>query len=139
MPQLKSRSLFISHSWSYSDAYDRLVDLLNAAPNFQYSNHSVPKDDPIHNAPNTAALEKAIENKMRFCDVVLIMAGKYATYSKWILREIQIAKRYTQAKPIVGIRPWASEQVSSVVSNAADRLVNWNTSSIVTAIRELDP
>lgn len=139
MPQLKSRSLFISHTWSYGDAYDRLVDLLNAAPNFQYRNYSVPKDDPIHNAPNTAALEKAIKDQMVFCDVVLIMAGKYATYSKWIQREIQIAKGYSRPKPIVAIRPWANEQVSSVVSNAADRLVSWSTSSIVSAIRELDP
>lgn len=139
MPQLKSRSLFISHSWSYGDAYDGLVKLLNAAHNFQYRNYSVPKNDPVHNAPNVDALYRAIQNQMVFCDVVLIMAGKYATYSKWIQREIQIAKGYTTPKPIVAIRPWASEQVSSVVSNAADRLVNWSTASIVSAIRELDP
>lgn len=138
MPTLKSRSLFISHSWSYGDAYERLVALLDAAPNFQYKNYSVPKDDPVHNAPNVEALYKAIKNQMVFCDVVLIMAGKYATYSKWIEREIQIAKK-EYSKPIVAIRPWANEQVSSVVSDAADRLVGWNTSSIVSAIRELDP
>ncbi len=138
MPTLKSRNLFISHSWSYGDAYEKLVALLNAAPNFQYKNYSVPKDDPVHNAPNAEALYKAIKNQMVFCDVVLIMAGKYATYSKWIEREIQIAKR-DFSKPIVGIRPWANEQVSSVVSGAADRLVSWSTSSIVSAIRELDP
>jgi hypothetical protein len=138
MPTLKSRSLFISHSWAYGDAYEKLVALLNAAPNFQYKNYSVPKDDPVHHAPNVDALYKAIKNQMVFCDVVLIMAGKYATYSKWIEREIQIAKK-DFSKPIVGIRPWANEQVSSVVSNAADRLVSWNTSSIVSAIRELDP
>ena len=138
MPTLKSRSLFISHSWSYGDAYEKLVALLDAAPNFQYKNYSVPKDDPVHNAPSTEALYKAIKNQMVFCDVVLIMAGKYATYSKWIEREIQIAKKEYD-KPIVGIRPWANEQVSSVVSDAADRLVSWSTSSIVSAIRELDP
>src|SRR3990172_3381546 len=115
MPQLKSRSLFISHSWSYGDAFDRLVDLLNAAPNFQYKNYSVPKNDPVHNAPNTDALYRAIQKQMVFCDVVLIMAGKYATYSKWIQREIEIAQGYSKPKPIVAIRPWASEQVSSVV------------------------
>lgn len=138
MPQLKSRNLFISHSWSYGDAYDRLVDLLDSAPNFLYKNYSVPKDDPVHNAPNAEALHDAIKNQMVFCDVVVIMGGKYATYSKWIQREIQIAKREF-SKPILAIRPWASEQVSSVVSDAADRLVNWSTSSIVSAIRELDP
>lgn len=138
MPALKSRSLFISHSWSYRDAYEKLLALLNAAPNFQYRNYSVPKDDPVHNAPNVDALYKAIKNQMVFCDVVLIMAGKYATYSKWIQREIQIAKQ-DYSKPIVAIRPWDTEQVSSVVSEAADRMVGWNTSSIVSAIRELDP
>ncbi len=138
MPILKSRSLFISHSWAYGDAYEKLVGLLDAAPNFRYKNYSVPKNDPVHNAPNVASLYEAIKNQMVFCDVVLIMAGKYATYSKWIQREIQIAKG-DYSKPIVAIRPWANEQVSSVVSDAADRLVGWNTNSIVSAIRELDP
>ena len=101
-------------------------------------NYSVPKNDPIHNAPNTTALYKAIKDQMVFCDVVLIMAGKYATYSKWIDNEIQIAKGDFN-KPIVGIRPWGNEQISSVVSGAADELVGWNTSSIVSAIRKLDP
>lgn len=138
MPGLKSRNLFISHSWSYGDAYDKLVSMLNAAPNFSYKDYSVPKDDPVHDAPNVEALYRAIKNQMVFCDVVLIMAGKYATYSKWIQREIQIAKS-DFSKPIVAIRPWANEQVSSVVASAADRLVGWNTASIVSAIRELDP
>ena len=138
MPSLRQRNLFISHSWEYGDAYEKLVALLDAAPNFIYRNYSVPKDDPVHNAPNVNALYQAIKNQMVFCEVVLIMAGKYATYSKWIQREIQIAKN-DYNKPIVAIRPWANEQVSSVVSDAADRLVNWNTSSIVTAIREVAP
>lgn len=138
MPTVKSRSLFISHSWSYGDAYEKLVSFLDAAPNFRYKNYSVPKNDPVHNAPTVEALYNAIKNQMVFCDVVLIMAGKYATYSKWIQREIQIAKK-DYSKPILAIRPWANEQVSSVVLKAADRLVGWNTNSIVSAIRELDP
>lgn len=138
MPSLRPRNLFISHSWAYGDAYEKLVSLLDAAPNFVYRNYSVPKDDPVHDAPNVSALYQAIKNQMVFCEVVLIMAGKYATYSKWIQREIQIAKN-DYNKPIVAIRPWANEQVSSVVSDAADRLVSWNTSSIVTAIREVAP
>lgn len=138
MPALKSRNLFISHSWSYSDAYTKLVAFLDGAPNFLYKNYSVPKDDPVHDAPTAPALYTAIKNQMVFCDVVLIMAGKYATYSDWIQREIQIAKE-DYDKPIVGIQPWGSQQISTVVSNAADRLVGWNTNSIVSAIRELDP
>ena len=49
----KTCYLFISHSWSYGDAYERLIALLGAAPYFSFKNFSVPKDDPVHNAPNS--------------------------------------------------------------------------------------
>ncbi len=135
---MRTRNLFISHSWTYTDAYEKLCGLLDAAPRFSYRNYSVPKGDPVHNAPTSTALYRAIKERMTFCEVVLIMAGKYATYSEWIQREIAIAKR-DFAKPIIAIRPWANAQVSSVVVDNADRLVNWNTDSIVGAIRELVP
>ena len=82
-------NLFISHSWAYGDAYDRLVDLLNAKSYFSYKNYSVPKDDPIHDAPNTAGLERAIREQIEHAGCVLIMAGKYSTYSKWINHQEQ--------------------------------------------------
>jgi hypothetical protein len=75
-------------------------------------------------------------DRMTPCDVILIFAGKYATYSRWIQREIRIAKK-DYDKPVVAIRPRGSAQVSSVVAKAADRLVGWETDSIVSAIREV--
>ena len=135
---MKNRNLFISHSWAYGDAYDRLVRMLNDAPRFQYSNYSVPKNDPVHNAPSQRALYDAIKAKVRFCDVVIIMAGVYSTYSEWINKEIQIAKT-DFSKPILAVKPWANKRVSKVVADNADRIAAWNTNSIVSAIRELDP
>lgn len=130
-------NLFISHSWTYSDAYDNLVKLLNARGYFPFSNCSVPKNDPIHNAPTSAALYQAIYNQMRPASVVLIMAGVYSTYSEWINKEIRIAKtEFTNPKPIIAIRPWAQTNMSSVVQDAADEIVGWNTESIVAAIRK---
>ena len=134
----KNRSLFISHSWTYGDAYDRLCEMLNEAPNFQYSNYSVPKDDPVHNAPSKQALRDAIKQKMSPCQVVLIMAGKYASYSEWINKEIDIAKKDFN-KPVLAITPWGAQQISSVVRDSADIVVKWNTSSIVDGIRQLAP
>lgn len=135
---VKTRKLFISHSWTYTDAYDKLCSLLNGAPYFKYANYSVPKDDPIHNASNARALRAAIKRQMTPCQIVLIMAGKYATYSKWINEEIDIAKRDFN-KPLLAITPWGAQQISSVVRNNADLIVKWNTSSIVNGIRALAP
>lgn len=134
---MKQYSLFISHSWAYSDAYHKLIKMLDKDPRFFYKNYSVPKDDPIHRAPNSTLLAAAIRQQMCFCDVVIILAGVYATYSKWINEEISIAQRFSVAKPILAIQPWGSERTSQVVKNNADRIVNWNTDSIVSAIREL--
>ena len=132
----KTYNLFISHSWTYGDAYDKLVAMLDSASNFQYSNYSVPKDDPVHNAPNVEELYKAIKSQMSFCHVVLIISGVYASYSKWIDREIRCASK-DFSKPIVAIRPWAAERTSKNVEDAATKTVGWNTNSIVSAIREV--
>lgn len=134
----KIRNLFISHSWAYEDAYDKFCTLLNVAPRFEYRNYSVPKNDPIHNASNQQELFEAIKQKIVFCEVVVIMAGVYASYSKWIEKEIHITKA-VYSKPLLAVKPWGNTQVSSLVQKKADRLVNWSTDSIVNAIRELAP
>lgn len=126
-------NLFISHSWTYSDAYEKLVGMLNNATNFSYKNYSVPKNDPIHNASNASQLKSAIRNQMQHASCVLIMAGVYSTYSKWINIEIELARE--MGKTIIAIEPWGSQRTSLVVKQAADKVVGWNTSSIVSAIR----
>ena len=126
-------NLFISHSWAYGDAYDRLIRLLNNAANFSYKDYSVPKNNPIHNANNDAQLRAAIKNQMQHASCVLILAGVYATYSKWINIEIELAQE--MGKKIIAIEPWGAERTSAVVKQAAKIKAGWNTSSIITAIK----
>lgn len=135
MPELKNYRLFISHSWTYTDAYEKLTGLLTKYPLFKWRDYSVPKYDPIHNAPNTRLLEIAIEQQMRPVNCVLILAGVYSSYSKWIQREIQIANRL--GKPIIAIEPFDSERTSVIVKENADAIVRWNSNSIVSAIRDM--
>lgn len=133
----KTHNLFISHSWAYGDAYFKLCKLLDNRTYFNYRNFSVPKDDPIHTNGTDQQLQLAITNKIRLCNVILIMAGKYSTYSKWINKEIIIANdAFVNPKPIIGIMPWGSQHVSSVVRTHATELVGWNTESIVASIRK---
>ncbi|MCY3880056.1 MAG: TIR domain-containing protein [Rhodobacteraceae bacterium] len=135
---MKTHNLFISHSWNDSNSYDRLVDLLESKTNFLYRNYSVSRDDPIHNAGTDSLLTAAIQRKMKPCGVILILAGVYATYSKWIIKEIRLAKSGFQVnKPIIAIELYGSERTSVPVKQAASRVVRWNSDSIVTAIRDL--
>ena len=127
---LKTYHIFISHSWAYPDAYEELIKLLSKDPNFSYSDYSVPKDDPIHNAGTSKELYDAIKAQVSKASVVIIMAGVYSTYSKWINKEIEIAQtEFLIPKPIIAVKPWASEKTSVKVKDAADKIVGWNSSS----------
>lgn len=135
MPALTNYRLFISHSWAYGDAYEKLVAFFHQHPNFKWTDYSVPKDDPIHNAPSETALYNAIKTQIAPVNCVVILAGVYSSYSKWINHEIAIAKKVFN-KPIIAIEPWGSEKTSKVVKDNADAVVKWQSASIVSAIRE---
>lgn len=130
----KEVNIFISHSWSYSENYKAIVGLLDKT-GIHYKNYSVPKDDPIHNAKNDKELYEAIDNKLKHASVVLILAGVYATYSKWINKEIEIAKK--RGKKIIAIEYWGAEKTSTKVKDNADIIIRWQSSSLKKAIKTL--
>lgn len=107
--------------------------MLSLAPGFEFRNYSVPKDDPIHHATYDYQLRAAIRRQMQPASCVLILAGVYATYSKWIQIEIELAQEMD--KTIIAIEPWGADRTSAVVKAAAGKVVGWNTMSITNAIR----
>lgn len=131
---MKKYRLFISHSWKYSEAYNKIIEKLSNC-DFDYYDHSVPKDDPIHTSGTDKELREAIDAKIKGCSCVIILAGVYSTYSKWINIEIEIAKKY--GKPIIAVEHWDASRVSQVVRGNADRVIGWNSSSLCRAIKEL--
>lgn len=134
---MKTYNIFISHSWDHNKVYYRLIEFLDNAKYFSYNDHSVPLHDPIHTKGTDKELFAAIYNKIRGCHVVLISTGVYSTYSKWINKEIKIAKEGFNAgpKPIIAINPWGQKNISSIVEANADITVGWRVDSIIDAIR----
>ncbi len=123
--------IFISHAWSYNSAYKKIECFLKKE-GVLYYNHSIPKDDPVHTDGTEDQLYRAIEAKIKGCSCVIILAGIYATYSKWIKKEIKIAKKYK--KPIIAIQPRGAQYISSVAKSAASTIVKWNAKSISNAV-----
>ena len=136
MPQLKTYDLFLSHAWFYSKGYNKAVELLNEANNFQWRNYSVPEHDPVID-PNTDVgkrkLTLELDQQIKPVNCFLIMAGMYANYKYWIQKEVEMAQSY--GKPIIGLIPWRQERTPVYIQRVADEMVGWNTNSIVTAIR----
>lgn len=127
----KTYRLFISHSWAYGDAYDKILAFFKAQ-NLDFYNHSVPINDPIHTNGTDKQLREVIDTKIKGTSCVIILAGVYSSYSKWIQKEIEIAKAYN--KPIIAVEPWASEKTSQIVKINADIIVKWQSKSVVDAI-----
>lgn len=132
MPELKSRTLFISHAWQYDHAYLTLVKWFNDAPNFLWKDCSVPSTDALPDK-TTAGLMRGITRQISPAQGVLIIAGMYAAHSGWIDYEISEAVR--MGKTIIGIKPWGQERMPVKVQDAAHVIVNWNSASVIDAVR----
>lgn len=137
MPALHDYHLFISHAWNYGGDYNRIVELLDRAPNFSWKNYSRPRENPVIDPRKTytdTELYEKLKSQIKPAGCVLVLSGMYVAYSKWIQKELDYA--VASGKPIVGIKPWGNERIPSAVSNVADIVVGWNTSSIIDAIRK---
>lgn len=133
--------VFISHSWAYSGHYNTLEKWIFRDPwssgqaSIDFRNYSVPESNPILNASNDKQLREAIYAQIARSHVVVIPTGMYATYSKWIGKEIDGAVLYK--KPILAVSPWGALRTSSIVSGAAANTVGWNAKSVIEGIWEL--
>lgn len=134
----KTYRLFISHAWAYSSGYVRMVGFLDGAPRFVWKNYSAPADKPVV-AEGTLVgrrrLRQELADQIRPTGCIIVLAGMYVAHKEWIQAEIDIAADW--GKPILGVRPWGAQRTPTAVSGIADELVNWNTASIVSAIRRL--
>jgi Thoeris protein ThsB, TIR-like domain len=141
--QMSTRQIhvFISHAWSYSGHYQSLAEWIFderwsvGQASLDFRDYSIPRSDPIHNAPSDRALKDAIFSKISRSHVVVIPTGMYVNYSKWIQKEIDGAEQY--GKPILGVNPWGQLRKSSVVAAAAHKVVGWNKQPLINAIWEL--
>lgn len=129
----KTYSLFISHSWDYDDTLKNLKDLLDSRGYFPAVYTQVEKDCPI-NSEKAAVIKANITKRLNESDVLLAIAGLYASYSEWMQWEMDKAKEL--GLNVIGVIPRGQERISKEVSNRSVIDVRWNADSIVTAIRE---
>lgn len=128
----KSYNIFISHSWAHSSDLQDLQKLLNSRGYFNVEFTEASKDVPI-NSSNAAYIKLRLKTKIQSSDIVLALAGIYASHSDWMPWELDTAKDF--GIPIVGIIPHGQERISQEVFSRSAVDVRWNTESIVEAIR----
>lgn len=128
----KNYKIFISHSWSYSSDLEALRNLLNSRGYFNVEFTEASKDVPI-NSSDATYIKARLRAKILSSDVVLALAGIYASHSEWMPWELDTAKSLNV--PIIGVIPRGQDRISQEVNSRSVVDVNWNTESIVDAIR----
>lgn len=129
----KTYSVFISHSWDHVDDLKNLRNLLEKRGYFHVEFEEASPEEPI-NSENSAYIRRRLKEKISNSDIVLGIAGMYASYSDWMKWELDTA--IAEKVPIVGVIPWGQERISKVVTDRSVEDVHWNTESIVEAIRK---
>lgn len=126
-------NLFISHSWDYHQDYEKLIDWL-AESNIYYKNYSIPIEKEL-DVSGIKELKTRITYHISAASVVIILAGMYANYSRWIDYEIHEAIRL--GKPILGVYPRGQERTPIKITTAADVMVHWNSNSFIHELKSL--
>lgn len=125
--------IFISHSWSNIDDLKGLRNLLEQRGYFNVEFEEATPEVPI-NSDNAYYIRQRLRQKIENSNIVLGIAGMYASHSDWMSWELD--KAIELGVPIVGVIPRGQERISTTVSSRSKEDVRWNTESIVTAIRK---
>ena len=128
----KEYRIFISHSWSYPEDLENLRNLLRNRGYFNVEFEEASANEPI-NSTNAVYIKQRLKQKIENSNIVLGIAGMYASYSDWMVWELD--KAIELSVPIVGVIPRGQERISTVVSSRSKEDVRWNTESVVEAIR----
>lgn len=126
-------SVFISHSWDHVDDLKNLRSLLRERGYFHVEFNEVSPDERIK-SENPAYIRRRLKEKIANSDIVLGIAGVYASHSDWMEWELDTALE--ENVPIVGVIPRGQERISKSVTDRSVEDVHWNTESIVKVIRK---
>lgn len=129
----KTYSLFISHSWDYDDKLQDLKNLINSRDYFPAEYTQIERSCPI-NSDRAAVVKANITKRLEVSDVVLAIAGVFASHSDWMQWEMDKAKEL--GLKVIGIIPRGQERISQEVYKRSVIDVRWNADSIVDAIRK---
>jgi len=126
-------TIFISHSWDNDKHHKDLKKLLNNRGYFNVEFEEATKDEPI-DSENATYIKQVLKKKIENSNIILGLAGIYASHSEWMQWELE--KAVNLGIPIIGVAPSGQERLSTVVTSKSVKDVRWNTESIVQAIRD---
>ena len=120
--------IFLSYSWAEQDGTERITSLMEnyrlRTEDFAYEYYSVSKDDPVQFLPSNKALASAIETQMKQCSCLIILAGVYEEFTRWINLELDAAKKLKI--PVILVEAVSPKHTNFKEKRAACATVKWD-------------
>lgn len=128
--------VFLGHSWIEQDGVERITSLMETyrlqTEDFGYEYYSVSKDDPAQFLPSNKALALSIENQMKSCSCLIILAGVFNEFKRWTNLELDIAKKL--GIPLILVEAADPKHTSHKEKRAAVEIVKWDAMQLGDAI-----
>ena len=128
--------IFLSYSWAEQDGTERITSLMENyrlnTEDFAYEYYSVSKDDPVQFLPSNKALANAIEAQMKQCSCLIILAGVYEEFKRWINLELDAAKKLKI--PVILVEAVNPKHTNFKEKRVASATVKWNVQELGDAI-----
>ena len=119
--------IFLSYSWAEQDGTERITSLMEnyrlRTEDFAYEYYSVSKDK---------ALASAIETQMKQCSCLIILAGVYEEFTRWINLELDAAKKLKI--PVILVEAVSPKHTNFKEKRAACATVKWDVQELGDAI-----
>ena len=120
--------IFISHSWTYSEAYDKVESFLRQE-GVSFYNHSVPKNDPVHTNGTDKELYGMDEEEFA---VYINRLGNLTLLENTINRSIQNDVYANKATYYKQSKFYITSSISELVNLGQDTAIN-RTNSLLSS------
>jgi len=133
MPDQKTKSLFISHSWNQNQReWKRVTEWLESEPGLSWRNCSRPDMSAL---PNTSSqtLAKEMSRQIASAEAVILLSEMYVESSTWLDYEIKEAMRMN--KFIIGMTPLERGSVPMKIKGASDFMVGGHRASLIGMVK----
>lgn len=128
----KKQKIFVSYYHDTDKHYKRLLTAWSVNDKFELEFEDISTDVSIK-SENTAYIKRVIADKIKQCDVFVVLIGKKSHKREWISWEIEKAKEY--GKKIVAIKEKRSHKSpEDLLSAGAEWVYGFEEKKIRTAI-----
>ena len=124
--------LFVGHLYAPDEAYFRVFEYLESAPNFFYVNLATPDRPP--RGRDREVLKEDLRRQMSDAEAVVLPASLYAQDP--VLIEFQALYAKTCDRPLIVLESFGTgAPVPARLRELADEVVPWNSRDLADAIR----